>query len=159
MQMGGIGKQYLWLILFLGVIVSGCAGKKAKRARLEVLITTARSYTGTPYKWGGTTRAGMDCSGLLLNSFKSINYNIPRTSAEQSKTGKKVGKSSIQVGDLVFFATGKKKRKITHVGLVTEVRGGGSIKFIHASSSLGVVESNLNTDYYQDRFRQARRIL
>ena len=154
-----VRKQYLWLILFLLVVISGCAGKKAKRARLEVLITAARSFTGTPYKWGGTTRAGMDCSGLLLNSFKAIDYAIPRTSAAQSKTGKKVGKKNIQPGDLVFFATGNKKRKITHVGLVTEVRGGDHVKFIHASTSLGVVESNLNSDYYQDRFRQARRIL
>lgn len=159
MQMTVIRKQNLWLILFLLALLIGCAGKKAKRARLEVLITTARSYTGTPYKWGGTTRAGMDCSGLLLNSFKSIDYAIPRTSAEQSKTGKKVSKSSIQPGDLVFFATGKKKRKITHVGLVTEVRGSDNIKFIHASTSLGVVESNLKSDYYTKRFRQARRVL
>ena len=122
------------------------------------MIETARSYTGTPYKWGGTTRSGMDCSGLLLNSFKAIDYDIPRTSAAQSKTGKKVSKNDIKEGDLLFFATGDKKRKITHVGLVTEVHG-KDVKFIHASSSLGVVESDLSMDYYQKRFRQARRIL
>lgn len=154
-----VRKNFLLLILFSLLFLAGCAGKKAKRARLEVLITTARSYTGTSYQWGGTTRAGMDCSGLLLNSFRAIDYTIPRTSAEQSKIGKKVGKNKVQAGDLVFFATGKKKRKITHVGLVTEVRGDDNVKFIHASTSLGVVESNLKSDYYQKRFRQARRVL
>lgn len=141
--------------LYLG----SCAGHKSKRSRIDTVIKTARSYTGTPYKWGGTTRSGMDCSGLLLNSFNSIDYKIPRTSGEQSKLGKRVSKSEIKKGDLVFFATGKKKRKITHVGLVTEVKGKDHIKFIHASSSIGVTESNLASDYYKKRFRQARRIL
>ena len=155
-----INKLFMYGFVFISsLIFSSCAGHKSKRNRIETVINTARSYTGTPYKWGGTTRSGMDCSGLLLNSFESINYPIPRTSAEQSKTGKKVSKNNIKEGDLVFFATGDKKRKITHVGLVTEVRGQGHIMFIHASSSIGVTESELSSDYYQKRFRQARRIL
>jgi len=153
-------KRIYFVSLTLTVLffLSSCAGHRSKRNRIDVVIKKARSYTGTPYKWGGTTRSGMDCSGLLLNSFNAINYKIPRTSAEQSKTGKKVAKSEIKPGDLVFFATGKKKRRITHVGLVTEVRG-KDIKFIHASSSVGVTESNLASNYYKKRFRFARRIL
>lgn len=147
------------LVIVSFLYLNSCAGHKAKRSRTETVIKTARSYTGTPYKWGGTTRSGMDCSGLLLNSFKSINYDIPRTSAAQSKIGKKVSKTDLKKGDLVFFATGKKKRKITHVGLVTEVKGKDHIKFIHASSSVGVTESNLASDYYKKRYRYARRIL
>lgn len=146
-------------ILIITVALSSCAAHKSKRSRIDTVIKTARSYTGSPYKWGGTTRSGMDCSGLLLNSFNAIDYKIPRTSAEQSKTGKKVSKGEIKKGDLVFFATGKKKRKITHVGLVTEVKGKDHIKFIHASFSAGVTESNLASDYYKKRFRYARRIL
>ena len=144
--------------IMLLLTMAGCGSKASKRSKIETIIKTARSYTGTPYKWGGTTRDGMDCSGLLLNAFQSIDHFIPRTSADQSKTGKKVSKEQIKEGDLVFFATGKKKRKITHVGLVTEVRG-REVRFIHASSSLGVVENNLSSDYYKKRFRQARRIL
>lgn len=146
------------ILLLLVAFTLGCAGHKSKRARLEVLISTARSYIGTPYKWGGTSRRGMDCSGLLLNSFKAIKYEIPRTSAGQSKIGKRVGKDEIKPGDLIFFATGKKKRKITHVGLVTDVHG-GDVQFIHASSSKGVTESHLSTEYYRKRYRQARRVL
>ncbi len=99
----------------------------------------------------------MDCSGLLLNSFKAINYPIPRTSAEQSKIGEKVKIKKLKKGDLVFFATGKKRRRITHVGLVTVVQNSEKVKFIHSSSSLGVVESNLYSRYYRKRFVTARR--
>ncbi len=151
--------QSLLLILFIFWLTGCASSKKAKTRKVEAVIKTARSYTGTPYKWGGTSRAGMDCSGLLINSFGSINYKIPRTSEDQSKIGKKVSLSSIKKGDLVFFATGKKKRKITHVGMVTDVRGKEKVMFIHSSSSLGVVESNIYSSYYKKRFRMARRVL
>lgn len=59
----------------------------------------------------------------------------------------------------MFFATGKKRRVVTHVGLITDVKGRDNVKFIHASSSLGVIETNLYTEYYQKRFRFARRII
>jgi probable lipoprotein NlpC len=60
---------------------------------------------------------------------------------------------------LVFFATGKKRRLVTHVGLVTDVKSKDNVKFIHASSSLGVVETNIFSEYYQKRFRGARRVI
>lgn len=94
----------------------------------------------------------------MINSFRSVNVNLPRSSSDQSKVGKEVKLNEVQPGDLLFFATGKKKREITHVGLVTEAKGKNNIKFIHASTSLGVVEDNLNSTYYQPRFRHARRI-
>ena len=65
----------------------------------------------------------------------------------------------LQPGDLVFFATGRKRREITHVGLITDVRGKKDVKFIHSSSSLGVVEANLYAEYYLKRFRGARRVI
>lgn len=73
--------------------------------------------------------------------------------------GEKIKLKQLQEGDLVFFATGKKRREITHVGLVTDVRGKDDVKFIHASSSLGVIETNIFSDYYLKRFRFARRII
>lgn len=98
----------------------------------------------------------MDCSGLLINSYSAINYPLPRTSEAQSKIGQKVKLKNLEPGDLVFFATGKRRRKITHVGLVTSTHR-GTVKFIHSSSSLGVVESHLDSKYYRKRFVTARR--
>ena len=142
-------------------LISCAAHRKAavRESKVDKVISAARSFTGTPYKYGGMTRSGMDCSGLLLNSFKAINFDLPRSSESQSKIGKEVKLKELQPGDLVFFATGKKKRKITHVGLVTESRDGDNIKFIHASTSLGVVESNIYSNYYKERFREARRVI
>jgi probable lipoprotein NlpC len=152
--------NHICLILVL-LSMSSCVVGKKKRERqqkIDTIIETARSYTGTPYKYGGTQRTGMDCSGLLLVSFKSAGVDIPRTSEMQSKAGKKVNKQKVKEGDLVFFAMGKKRKEITHVGLVTEVRGPEDVRFIHSSTSLGVVEANLFTDYYQKRYRKARRL-
>ena len=96
---------------------------------------------------------------MLINSFDKINISLPRASEDQALIGEKVKMKDLRPGDLVFFATGKKKRQITHVGLVTEVKGKSNVRFIHASSTLGVIETNLYTDYYQQRYRLARRII
>ncbi len=148
----------LWSTLFL---VSCASHKQAnvREEKAEKVIATARTFVGTPYKYGGTTRTGMDCSALLINSFRAINVSLPRSSEAQSKVGKEVKPKELAPGDLVFFATGKKKKQITHVGLVTDVKAKDNVKFIHASTSLGVVETNLFSDYYQKRFRVAKRVL
>ncbi|MEQ8715753.1 MAG: NlpC/P60 family protein [Cyclobacteriaceae bacterium] len=151
-----------WCALFFSaamLIVSCKSSRKSRTDPADVLVKTARSYTGVKYMYGGTSRSGMDCSGLLMRSFEAIDMPIPRTSAEQSKTGQGVSVKKLKKGDLVFFAAGKKKRKITHVGLVTDVRGKDDVRFIHASTKLGVVEANLMSDYYQKIYIKARRVL
>jgi cell wall-associated NlpC family hydrolase len=156
-------KQPFYLVGILSLLFfASCASHKKAMARkkmIDQVISSARSYTGTPYKYGGTTRSGLDCSGLLINSFRAVKIDLPRSSKDQSKVGKPVKLKEVEPGDLVFFATGKRKRRITHVGLVTERRSKKDIKFIHASSSLGVVEANIFADYYRKTFREARRVI
>lgn len=154
------------VIAILGVCVTlflgSCASTKKATVRdekVQRVISSARSYLGTPYKYGGTTRAGMDCSGLLLNAFKVVDISLPRRSSDQSKVGVDVKMNELQPGDLVFFATGRKKKQITHVGLVTEVKSKKEVKFIHASSKIGVCEVNIYSDYYQKAYRKARRVI
>lgn len=132
--------------------------EKEKAVGVEQVIRTARSFTGTPYRWGGTSRAGMDCSGLLVTSFRAADIQLPRTTSEQVRVGQGVSLYDLQPGDLVFFAAAKKQsKKITHVGMVTEVRAKHDVRFIHASTKLGVTENNIYTDYYRKIFIKARR--
>src|SRR5258708_30713092 len=142
----------LYFLLFAELF--SCSGARKARVRdkqITTVIKTARTFTGTPYKWGGTTRSGMDCSGLTGNAFQSINISLPRTADAQALMGEKVKMGKLRPGDLLFFATGKKRRVITHVGIVTEVKSKDNVKFIHASTSLGAVETNLYSDSYIKR--------
>jgi probable lipoprotein NlpC len=156
------GKQPFQLLFLLAILFfTSCASHKARvrDEKVDKVIQTARSYTGTPYRYGGTTRAGMDCSALTIHSFRSIEVELPRSAEGQSKVGKEVKLEELKPGDLVFFATGKKKKQITHVGIVTDKRSRNDIRFIHASTSLGVIEDNIYSAYYEKRFRRARRVI
>ena len=131
----------------------------SENKKVETIIKTARSYTGTPYKYGGTSRAGIDCSALTGASYKSVEINLPRTANDQSNVGKVVSLKELKKGDLIFFTDKKGHKKITHVGMVTEVKGADSAKFIHASTKAGVVEVELFSDYYKPLIVKAVRVL
>ena len=152
--------QTVLLVLCVIFLFNGCADLSRTRLRkANIVIQTARSYNGVPYRFGGMNRAGMDCSALLYHSFRSVKIRLPRQSKDQAKTGKKVRLKNLQPGDMLFFATGRHKNRISHAGIVTEVRGKRNVRFIHASTSRGVTESSLYAKYYRKRFKRARRVL
>ena len=125
--------------------------------KIDFLIAKASENIGVHYRIGGTTNSGFDCSGLMLASFREINVDLPRTSHDQSNYGYKIDKSQAQKGDLIFFAT-KSRGIINHVGMIIEVLP-NEIKFIHSSSSNGVMISSTLEDYYSRKFMQINRVL
>lgn len=128
---------------------------KSERKKIQSIIKYAKSFDGTRYKYGGTTKKGMDCSGLVYTSFKKEDIILPRTSRAMSTQGKKIKLNKLQHGDLLFFKTSK-KNVINHVGIVVQTKG--EIKFIHASVSKGVTISSLNERYWKNCFTSIRRI-
>lgn len=151
-----------WLVVLMLLLIGGQAtaqSKKRKRqADIQKVVDTAYTYTGTPYKYGGSSKNGIDCSALMQNSFAGAGYKIPRTAQAQSKYGKKVGWSSLRQGDIVFFKFKSKGEKWYHSGMITSVTPDG-IYFIHASTSRGVVISDLNADYYKKSVKAFRRVI
>jgi cell wall-associated NlpC family hydrolase len=123
---------------------------------LASVIENARGYQGTPYLFGGTTRLGMDCSALLQLSFADAGVDIPRSSNEQAAWGDPIKPTQLKPGDFLFFGASPGSQVITHVGMVTVVDGEG-VEFIHASTSLGVIENSFEADYYLSRFIRAVR--
>jgi cell wall-associated NlpC family hydrolase len=121
------------------------------------VIDAARKYLGTPYKYSGTDKHGIDCSGLMCRSFGEIGITLPHQSEEQSRLGKPVKINELQPGDLVFIGASKGSNKITHVGLVVSV-GNGKVIFIHASTKKGVIEENLLEKWYQPLFIKGVRL-
>ncbi len=123
-------------------------------ASTDNLMDHAFSMRGTRYRWGGTSRAGVDCSGFTTNVFRSQGISLPRTSRDQSRIGQYVAKSELKEGDLVFFKTARKSY-INHVGIYA-----GDGKFIHSSSSQGNVRvDRLDSGYSPRQFVTARRVV
>lgn len=118
------------------------------------LERSSLSYLGTPYVWGGVTKKGIDCSGLTQNTYGENRVAIPRVSRQQWQTGKPVELSDLREGDLVFFNT--MGVGVSHVGMVMAKAGP---RFIHASSSRGVVIDELTKKYYKARYLGGRRIV
>ncbi|OXS54909.1 hydrolase [Cohnella sp. CIP 111063] len=141
-------KKIVVLISGLVLLFSGVGSAFASNTKLNVAID---EVMGTPYKYGGTTTEGFDCSGFILHIFDQFSTKLPRTSKDQSETGIKVTKSELIPGDLVFFNTNGKG--ISHAGIYI-----GDGKFAHSASSKGVSISKLSDTYYEKRYVTARRI-
>ncbi len=128
------------------------------KEKIECIIEKAKNYMYTPYRYGGNnTKTGIDCSALIKNIFAYYHIFLPRISYNQAKKGSFVPKEKIKKGDLLFFSTGISK-KINHVGMVIHTSN-KNIFFIHASTSNGVIISQLYKKYWNHKFIMARRIL
>ena len=122
------------------------------------IIDFAKQFEGVKYRFGGTTKKGMDCSGLVYETFKAFDISLPRISRDMAKQGEKIFIDDIKEGDLLFFKTSKKGNIISHVGLVVTALP-GNIEFIHSTTNQGVIISSLAERYWYYSFVEARRIL
>lgn len=117
------------------------------------LLREVAGWLGTPHRFGGVTRQGVDCSGFVMEVFRVVyQVSLPRTSADMARFGRKISRQQLREGDLVFFNTAG-GRKVTHVGIYLS-----NNRFAHASSSLGVIISNLDERFYQRTFSHAGRV-
>ncbi len=121
------------------------------RSENEKLISSAFTYYGVAYRLGGTDAQGMDCSGLLFRIYSDQQYTIPRVTYQQASYGFPISLNSIEKGDWLFFKTNGSD-VINHVGLVSNIRGPQELLFIHASTTKGVREDNLYSDYWFKSF-------
>ncbi len=120
----------------------------------DALVSEARTWLGVPYRYGGHTHEGADCSGFLMEVFKNaLDVDLPRTTKDQRDHCLDVDRDNISVGDIIFFSSNSSSGKIAHVGMYV-----GDGRMIHASSSRGVVEDNLDLKYYVDHFRSIGRV-
>lgn len=165
----------IYLILIVLTTLCSCKSAKNKSQRSSKTISKtepktsvskqatsiveyAKGFKGVKYKYGGTTKKGMDCSGLIYTSFGAHDISMPRTAKDLAVNGNWIDIKKIKEGDLVFFATKKNSRKVNHVGIVTDVSK-DEVSFIHASSSRGVMISKLSERYWYFAYVQARRYL
>lgn len=133
------------------VIISKEIDKKKLRADQILLLEEAMTWLGTPYRYGGQDYSGTDCSGLTMTVYnKALGIKLPRNSAEQQKFCKAISKKSLNAGDLLFFCTGKDKNRVSHVGLYI-----GDGRFIHSSSSRGVIISHIDENYYATNYHSS----
>lgn len=146
------------------IVVSNDVTKKLEIAKairrnkvITNILTEAETYLGTPYKFGGTSRSGIDCSAFVLSVFgAAAGLSLPRVAASQAQEGDAIEKEKLEKGDLIFFSHGK---RISHVGIVENVTPEGEIMFIHSATSKGVMISSLNDSYWGPKFRFGKRII
>jgi cell wall-associated NlpC family hydrolase len=127
----------------------------------DLLIDYASKYIGTPYHYGGRTPKGFDCAGFARFVYLRYGYDLPGWCGAQARLGIEVSDTrNLQRGDLVFFGGRHKSKVIGHTGIVVDANAeNGTFRFIHASTTAGVIISRSTEPYYKDRYITARRIL
>ncbi len=127
-------------------------GKWNSPDEIQLFVKVATGFIGAPYRFGGSSLKGIDCSSFVQKIYRIFDITLPRNAREQSKVGISIARENLTEGDLVFFHT---KRSLGHVGIYI-----GNNEFVHASSKGKVVRiDSLDTPYYQKRFQRAVRVM
>lgn len=130
---------------------------KKTNAKTDAIISYAKTFLGVPYRWGGTTPSGFDCSGFINYIFGNFGFSLVRTSFGLAELGETISLSDLQPGDLMFFkGSNSKSTTVGHVAMVIEVLP-DDVKFIHAANG-GVRIDNLRTKYYVQRYIKSKRL-
>lgn len=153
--------KHFFLLITFSLFIAGCASNKASsypqlqnsRVVTSELMAQESLWRGTPYRLGGDSKAGIDCSAFVQRTFaEKFAIHVPRTTEAQTTIGVKIKKSQLKPGDLVFFKTNWGGTNL-HVGIYS-----GNNQFVHASTSKGVITSSLKNEYWKKHFYQARRL-
>lgn len=132
-------------------VASATLGKWSNPEERNLFVKVVKTFLGVPYKLGGSTLRGIDCSAFVKKIYEIFNIELPRTTREQFSVGKKVEKDQLEEGDLVFF---KRRGNSAHVGIYI-----GDNQFVHASSYNRQVKIDyLDTPYYSKRFLRGVRV-
>ena len=131
--------------------------KKEKKDKTtgEQIVAECLTWIGTPYGYGHSEKGkATDCSGMVIVVYENIaGIKLPRNSAQQADFCDEIKEKDIKPGDLVFFATGSDRKKVSHVGVMID-----RINFVHASGSKGVIRSEMTTPYYKRNFIKYGRV-
>lgn len=154
-----MNKRCLLFLFSLLFLLAACHRQQGYYANpAAVVVSTAHDLTGSPYRYGGRSPEGFDCSGLVWYCYRKAGIVVPATTDDQRKAGEKVtGRwklKKLQPGDLLFFRVERWLGKPNHVGIYV-----GNGRMIHASTSRGVVLDSLDNVYWEDSFTYARRII
>ena len=143
------------LTALLGLGLFSCSKPATITRHHGAMQEVMEIYLGVPYQWGGSTRHGIDCSGLVMRVYQGVGIELPRTTREQIRVGKRVNSNKLRFGDILFFKgrSDGKKGEALHTGLFL-----GEGRFVHASKSRGVIIESFKTAYWQNLFIEARRI-
>jgi lipoprotein Spr len=143
------GIEYIPPVVFRYAVLLNIEVEKLTNKKL---IEYVHQWWAVPYRIGGNSKEGIDCSAFVQGlTNEAFGISLPRTSREQADFCKEISKQDLKEGDLVFFASG---RSISHVGMYIS-----NNKFVHASTSMGVVISDLDEAYWSRRFVKAGRLL
>lgn len=155
-------------LLFCAVLSGNPANAQSKNPQkieadvpdaIESLVTFATKHLHIPYRSGGSSKKGFDCSGFVRYCFNKWDISLPHSSEAQSEKGEVISLTDARKGDLIFFkGQSSKDSRIGHVGIITEAAP-GYVRFIHSAFNGGVRYDLLSADYYQKRFVAIRRMI